>query len=166
MRSSQVRRPWGIVVAAALLVTVAGCAGEPAPAVTVTVTPTAAPSPSPTPTPTPTVAPSPQPVPTEEAALIPNPAVPDLVPNKEPVPLPQGPAVDLGTTPGARGTTTADGAGALLTYTVIEGDAFFDIAQRFNIPVQLLLTMNPSVPGVGENIYIKQIINLDWTATR
>jgi hypothetical protein len=32
--------------------------------------------------------------------------------------------------------------------------------------VQLLLTMNPSVPGLGENIYIKQIINLDWTTTR
>ena len=140
--------------------TVAGCAGEPAPAVTVTITPTATPTPSPTPTPTPT------PLPTEEAALVPNPTVPDLVPNAEPVPLPQGPAVDLGSSPGARGTTTSDGAGALLTYTVIEGDAFFDIAQRFNIPVQLLLTMNPSVPGLGENIYIEQIINLDWTAKR
>ncbi len=88
------------------------------------------------------------------------------MPNAEPVPLPQGPAADQGSTPGARGTTTSDGAGALLTYTVIEADAFFDIAQRFNIPVQLLLTMNPSVPGLGENIYIKQIINLDWTTTR
>ncbi|WP_105035748.1 LysM peptidoglycan-binding domain-containing protein [Cryobacterium aureum] len=150
----------GIIVAALLLVTVAGCAGEPAPAVTVTITPTVTPTPTPSPTPTPT------PVPTEEPALIPNPTVPDLVPNAEPVPLPQGPATDLGSTPGARGTTTADGAGALLTYTVVEGDAFFDIAQRFNIPVQLLLTMNPSVPGLGENIYIKQIINLDWTTTR
>ena len=138
--------------------TVAGCAGEPAPAVTVTITPTVAPTPTPTPTPTP--------APTEAAALIPNPAEPDLVPNAVPVPLPQGPAEDLGSTPGARGTTTADGAGALLTYTVVEGDAFFDVAQRFNIPVQLLLTMNPSVPGLGENIYIEQIINLDWTTTR
>ena len=144
--------------------TVAGCAGEPAPAVTVTITPTV--SPTLTPTPTPTPSPSPSPTVAPEAALIPNPEVPEIVPNAEPVPLPQGPAVDLGSTPGARGTTTADGAGALLTYTVIEGDAFFDIAQRFNIPVQLLLTMNPSVPGIGENIYIKQIINLDWTTTR
>ena len=141
---------------------VAGCAGEPAPAVTVTITPTVPPKPTPSPTPTPT----PTPVPTEEPALIPNPTVPDLVPNAEPVPLPQGPAADQGSTPGARGTTTADGAGALITYTVVEGDAFFDIAQRFNVPVQLMLTMNPSVPGLGENIYIKQIINLDWTTTR
>ncbi|TFD53646.1 LysM peptidoglycan-binding domain-containing protein [Cryobacterium sp. Hh7] len=157
IRTVFVRRPRGIAVAALLLVALVGCAGEPAPAVTVTITPSVAPTPSPTPTPTPT--------PTEEAALIPNPEVPDLVPNAEPVPLPQGPAVDLGSTPGARGTTMSDGAGALLTYTVIEGDAFFDIAQRFNIPVQLLLTMNPSVPGLGENIYIKQKINLDWTTT-
>ncbi|MEC5153131.1 LysM repeat protein [Cryobacterium sp. CAN_C3] len=142
--------------------TVAGCASEPAPTVTVTITPTVTPAPTPSATPTPT----PTPTPTQEAALIPNPAVPDLVPNAEPVPLPQGPAADLGSTPGARGTPTADGAGALLSYTVVAGDAFFDIAQRFNIPVQLLLTMNPSVPGVGENIYIKQIINLDWTTTR
>ncbi|WP_158250991.1 LysM domain-containing protein [Cryobacterium sp. Y82] len=119
-----------------------------------------------TPTPTPSPTPAPTPVAIEEPALIPNPTVPDLVPNAEPVPLPQGPAADQGSTPGARGTTTADGAGALLTYTVVEGDAFFDIAQRFNIPVQLMLTMNPSVPGLGENIYIKQIINLDWTTTR
>lgn len=97
---------------------------------------------------------------------MPNPAVPDLVPNAKPEPLPQGPADDQGSRPGARGTTTSNGSGALLTYTVIEGDAFFDIAQRFNIPVQLMLTMNPSVPGLGENIYIKQIINLDWTAKR
>ena len=143
---------------------VAGCAGEPAPAVTVTITPSVTVPPKPTPSPTPT--PTPTPVPTEEPALIPNPTVPDLVPNAEPVPLPQGPAADQGSTPGARGTTTADGAGALLTYTVVEGDAFFDIAQRFNVPVQLMLTMNPSVPGLGENIYIKQIINLDWTTTR
>lgn len=155
------RRSWGIAVAAALLVTLAGCAGEPAPAVTVTITPTVTPTPTPTPTPSPT----PTPTSTEEAALIPNPEVPDLVPNAEPVPLPQGPAVDLGSTPGARGTTVSGESGALLTYSVIEGDAFFDIAQRFNIPVQLLLTMNPSVPGLGENIYIKQKINLDWTTT-
>ncbi|WP_194085994.1 LysM peptidoglycan-binding domain-containing protein [Cryobacterium suzukii] len=119
-----------------------------------------------TPAPTPSPTPTPTPVPTEEPALIPNPTVPDLVPNAEPVPLPQGPAADQGSTPGARGTTTADGAGALLTYIVVEGDAFFDVAQRFNIPVQLMLTMNPSVPGLGENIYIEQIINLDWTTTR
>ena len=78
----------------------------------------------------------------------------------------QGPAQDLGSTPGARGTTTASGGGALLTYTVAEGDSFFDIAQRFNVPVQMMLKMNPSVRGLGESIYIKQIINLDWKAQR
>lgn len=96
---------------------------------------------------------------------MPNPQVPTLTPNAQPKPLPQGPAEDLGPTPGARGTTTASG-GALLTYTVVEGDSFFDIAQRFNVPVQMMLTMNPSVPGLGENIYINQIINLDWKAQR
>lgn len=82
-----------------------------------------------------------------------------------PEPLPEGPAVDRGAIPGARGAATADRAGALLTYTVIEGDSFFDIAQRFNIPVQRMLRMNPSVPGLGETIYIDQTINLDWTTT-
>lgn len=155
----------GITVAAtALLMALSGCAGTPTPAVTVTFTPTATPTPTPTATPTPTPTATAEPVP--EAELVPNPEVPDLVPNAEPVPLPQGPAVDLGSTPGARGSAVANAAGALLTYTVVEGDAFFDIAQRFNIPVQLLLTMNPSVPGLGERIYLQQIINLDWTTTR
>jgi len=131
------------------------------------VTVTFTPSPAATPTPSPTPSPSPEPTATEEpAALIPNPEVPNLVPNAEPVPLPQGPAVDLGVTPGARGPAVANAAGALVTYTVVEADSFFDIAQRFNIPVQLLLTMNPSVPGLGERIYLQQIINLDWTTTR
>jgi len=145
-----------------LVVVLAGCAGTPTPAVTVTFTPTPTPTPTATATPTPT----PEPVATEEPALTPNPEVPELVPNAEPVPLPQGPAVDLGSTPGARGPAVANSAGALVTYTVVEGDAFFDIAQRFNVPVQLMLTMNPSVPGLGERIYLKQIINLDWTTTR
>jgi LysM repeat protein len=48
---------------------------------------------------------------------------------------------------------------------VIEGDTFFDIAQRFNVPVQQLLKMNPKVAGLGEAIYLKQNINLDWTIT-
>ncbi|WEO76240.1 LysM domain-containing protein [Cryobacterium sp. SO2] len=52
-----------------------------------------------------------------------------------------------------------------ISYKVIENDSFFDIAQRFNIPMQQLLKMNPKVSGVGENIYIRQVINLDWTKT-
>ncbi|MDH6237639.1 LysM domain-containing protein [Cryobacterium sp. CG_9.6] len=148
----------------ALTLGLAGCAGTPVPAVTVTYTPTPAATPSPSPTPTPTPTATPEPV--AEAPLIPNPEVPNVIPNAEPIPLPQGPAVDLGSTPGARGPAVANSAGALVTYTVVEGDAFFDIAQRFNIPVQLMLTMNPSVPGLGERIYLQQIINLDWTTTR
>lgn len=128
--------------------------------VTATVTPSATPAPAPTPTPTPT------PPPVAEAPLVPNPEVPTLTPNAEPEPLVQGPAEDLGSTPGARGSTTASAKGALLTYTVVEGDSFFDIAQRFNVPVQMMLKMNPSVPGLGERIYLKQIINLDWKAQR
>lgn len=143
-----------------------GCAGEPAPVVTVTITPTPPPSPSatPTPTPTPTVEPEPEVTAEPEAELIPNPQIPTIVPNAEPEPLPQGPAMDLGSTAGARGVPVANDAGALIRYQVVEGDSFFDIAQRFNVPVQLMLTMNPSVPGLGESIYIDQPINLDWTA--
>lgn len=147
------------------LLLLAGCAGEPAPVVTVTYTPTAAPTPSatPSPTPTPTVEPEPVAEAVPEPELIPNPQVPTIVPNAQPEPLPQGPAMDLGATAGARGSAVANGAGALITYRVVEGDSFFDIAQRFNVPVQLMLTMNPSVPGLGESIYINQTINLDWT---
>ena len=147
----------GVAAATVLLLGLTGCTGAPAPAVTATVT--ISPTPSATSTPTPT------PASTEEAALIPNPVVPTTTPNAVPEPLPEGPAVDLGASPGARGAATADGAGALLTYTVVEGDSFFDIAQRFNIPVQRMLWMNPSVPGLGERIYINQTINLDWTTT-
>ncbi len=138
-----------------LLLILAGCAGAPAPVVTATVTMIPSASPSATPTPTPVA----------EAPLIPNPPA-GVTPNAPAVPvepLPAGPAVDLGAFPGAQGPVTADGNGNLLTYTVVEGDAFFDIAQRFDVPVQQFLHMNPSVPGLGEDIYIKDIINLDWT---
>lgn len=73
-----------------------------------------------------------------------------------------GPAFDLGAAPGAEGNATSDGEGNLLRYTVVSGDTFFDIAQRFDVPVQQFLHMNPSVPGLGEDIYINQVINLDW----
>jgi hypothetical protein len=97
---------------------------------------------------------------------VPNPPVGQVVPNA-PAPLVEpGPAADLGATSGARGRTTSDGSGNLLAYTVVEGDTFFDIAQRFDVPVQQFLHMNPSVPGLGEDIYINQVINLDWTTKR
>jgi hypothetical protein len=142
----------------------AGCAGTPAPVVTATVT--VEPTPKPTPTPTPTSTPTPSPTPAEEPPLVPNPPVGQVVPNA-PAPLVEpGPATDLGATSGARGRTTSDSSGNVLTYTVVEGDTFFDIAQRFDVPVQQFLHMNPSVPGLGEDIYINQVINLDWTTKR
>lgn len=136
-----------------------GCAGATAPVVTATVTVTPTPSPTPTPTPTPT------PMPEPEAEVVPNPTI---TPNADAVPvgpLPEGPATDLGATTGATGTPATDGAGGPVSYTVLEGDDFFAIAQRFDVPVQQLLRMNPSVSGLGEDIYIRDVINLDWTTT-
>jgi hypothetical protein len=92
---------------------------------------------------------------------------PSLVPNAEvpAEPIPEGPAVDLGAIPGAEAAPVKDDAGNLISYTVIEGDSFFDIAQRFDLPMQQLLRMNPKVSGLGEDIYLRQVINLDWTKT-
>ncbi|MFZ4893345.1 LysM peptidoglycan-binding domain-containing protein [Plantibacter sp. Mn2098] len=142
----------------AMLVTVclSACVQEPpAPAVTIVVTETA--TPTPTPTPPPAAAPAPPP---EPAPLVPNaPAAP-----KEPIP--EGPADDTGAIPGATGAPTRDADGNLSTYTVVSGDAFFEIAQRFDLPQQQLLRMNPSIPGLGLEIYIGDVINLDWTKTK
>nr|AGU10307.1 LysM domain [uncultured organism] len=139
------------------LLLLTACAAEPAPAVTITApapTVVVTVTPTPTPTPTPVVAP-PAPAPTIDP--VPNASAPEVV---------EGPAVDLGSAPASRGSTTADADGNLLTYTVVSGDAFFDIAQRFDVPQQQLLRMNPSIPDFGETLYIGQVINLDWTTTR
>ncbi|TFD88012.1 LysM peptidoglycan-binding domain-containing protein [Cryobacterium lactosi] len=122
---------------------------------TIVITPTPTPTPTATPTPAPTQepvaeAPAPEPVP--------NPDVPAE-------PIPEGPAVDNGAIPGAQAAPEYNGAGEPISYTVIEGDSFFDIAQRFDLPMQQLLRMNPKVSGLGENIYLRQVINLDWTTT-
>jgi LysM repeat protein len=169
--SHHVIRPAGATLAAlaagSLALGLAGCAAAPAPVVvTATVVVTQTPTPTPTPPPTPT------PTPAADVPLIPNPplgAAPSATPNAAatPVaPIPEGPATDLGATAGAEGSAVSNGAGALLTYTVVEGDDFFAIAQRFDVPVQQLLRMNPSVPGLGEDIYINDVINLDWTTKR
>jgi len=86
-------------------------------------------------------------------------------PNPEAEPVVEGPATDLGAGPGAQAAPGYDGAGNPISYTVIEGDTFFDIAQRFDLPMQQLLRMNPKVTGLGEDIYLRQVINLDWTKT-
>ncbi|RZU66061.1 LysM domain-containing protein [Microterricola gilva] len=146
----------GVALASALAFT--GCSGAPAapPAtVFVTVEPTAEPTPTPTPEP-----------PAAEPPAAEAPIVVEIEPNAPAAPVEPGPANDLGLVSGAMGPVTTAGDGALLTYTVVSGDAFFDIAQRFDLPQQQLLKMNPSIPSLGTEIYIGQIVNLDWTTTR
>jgi LysM repeat protein len=124
------------------LLALSGCVSEPAPPpVTVVVTQQPDPSPSVAPLPTSTA----------RDALPPEPA--PIVPNAPAEPAEPGPVV-------------SDADGNPLTYTVVAGDVFFDIAQRFDLPQQQLLRMNPSIPGLGLDIYIGDIVNLDWTTTR
>lgn len=133
-----------------------GCVAAPIPApppVTVTATVTATPTPTPTPTPEAAPPPAPEPVP------------PAPVPNAPAPVVEWGPAYDTGSRPGATGTPVLDGAGVPASYTVVEGDSFFDIAQRFELPQQQLLRMNPQIHDFGETVYIGDVINLDWTKT-
>ncbi|MBF4461038.1 MULTISPECIES: LysM peptidoglycan-binding domain-containing protein [unclassified Rathayibacter] len=144
--------------AALLLASSLSACAAPAPAPTVTVTVFASAPATPTPDPTVTAA-LPQatatvfaPVPEATVTFTPN-ATPDI---------PQTAfASDSGAVPGANGTPTLNGAGDIVSYTVVQGDTFFDIAQRFGIPVQQLLRMNPTVAGAGEAVYINAVINLD-----
>lgn len=145
----------GALVALVVGAGLAACtAPSPTPTVTVTVFATATPSPDPTVT-----AALPQstatvfvPVPEATVTITPN-AVPDIPETAF--------AVDNGAAPGANGEPTRNGAGDIVSYTVVQSDTFFDIAQRFGIPVQQLLRMNPTVAGAGEAVYIGSVINLD-----
>ena len=76
-----------------------------------------------------------------------------------------GPAYDTGSRPGATATPVLDANGVPASYTVVAGDSFFDIAQRFELPQQQLLRMNPQIHDFGETVYIGDVINLDWTKT-
>ena len=150
------RRRYGAVAAsagfAALLLS--GCVTAPVPTpppVTVTATVTAAPTPTPEP---PSAAPVPEPVP-----------APEPVPNAPAPAVEWGPAYDTGPLTGATGTPVLDGSGVPASYTVVAGDSFFDIAQRFELPQQQLLRMNPQIHDFGETVYIGDVINLDWTKT-
>lgn len=142
------------IMAALAATSLSGCAPDPAPAPTVTVVVTVTPTPEPTPTivlPQPTVTVyAPGPVPTVT-----------ITPNDEPVIPEISFATDLGSRAGATGTPVLDGDGDPVSYTVVQGDVFFDIAQRFDIPVQQLLRMNPQVTGVGNAVYIGMTIDLD-----
>lgn len=143
----------GVLVVAGL----SGCVGEPpAPPVTVVVTQQPDPSPSVAPVPTSTARDA---LPPEPVPIVPN------APAEPAEPIPDGPAYDLGTRDGALGPVVSDADGNPLSYTVVQGDVFFDIAQRFDLPQQQLLRMNPSIPGLGLDIYIGDTINLDWTTT-
>jgi LysM repeat protein len=144
------------VAGVAILASVAlsGCVAQPVPtpaAVTVTATVTATPEPPPVTTPPPE--PEPEPV------------APEPVPNAPAPVVEWGPAYDTGPRPGATGTPVLDADGVPASYTVVEGDSFFDIAQRFELPQQQLLRMNPQVHDFGETVYIGDVINLDWTKT-
>lgn len=149
-------RPMRMAAASAGLMALllSGCTAAPVPTpppVTVTATVTA--TPTPTPTPTPQAAPAPDAVP------------PAPVPNAPAPVIEWGPASDTGSRPGATGTPVLDEAGVPFSYTVVDGDSFFDIAQRFELPQQQLLRMNPQIHDFGETVYIGDVINLDWTKT-
>lgn len=144
----------GLLALVGTLTLLAGCAPpavvEAAP-VTVTATVTA----------TATVTVTPAPPPPDPAA----PPAPDPVPNA-PAPVYEwGPAIDDGPRPGATGTPELDAAGEPERYTIVAGDSFFDVAQRFNLPQQQLLRMNPQIYDFGETVYIGQVLNLDWQKT-
>ncbi|KQX07520.1 MULTISPECIES: LysM peptidoglycan-binding domain-containing protein [unclassified Leifsonia] len=143
---------FALTVAAALV----ACSTPEPPAPPVTVVVTVTPKATPTPTPTPAADP-PAPQPSFEVVVpVPNAPAPEVV---------EGPASDLGARDGATAAPETDGNGALVSYTVVAGDSFFDIAQRFDLPQQQLLRMNPNIPDFGEDIYIGTVINLDWTKT-
>jgi hypothetical protein len=141
----------GLLTTCGVLTLLAGCAPpervEAAPVtVTATVTTTA----------TVTVTPEP---PTAEPDA---PPAPDPVPNA-PAPVYEwGPAVDTGPIPGATGTPELDGSGEPERYVIVAGDSFFDVAQRFLLPQQQLLRMNPQINDFGETVYIGDVLNLDW----
>ena len=136
------------------VVVLGGCTAAPVPTpppVTVFATVTATPTPTPEP---PAAAPVPEPAP-----------APDPVPNAPAPVVEWGPAYDTGSRPGAMATPVLDGAGVPASYTVVADDSFFDIAQRFELPQQQLLRMNPQIHDFGETVYIGDVINLDWTKT-
>jgi hypothetical protein len=140
-----------VALATSGVLALSACAPAPAPPpVTIVATVTA--TPTPTPTPAPVAEPAPAPA-------------PDPVPNAPAPVYEPGPAVDLGARDGANGTPSLDGGGMPISYVVVSGDSFFDIAQRFDLPQQQLLRMNPQVHDFGENVYIGDVINLDWTKT-
>lgn len=154
-RRGRLPRAGTLALGGALALSLAGCSAPPAPpAETIYVTVTA--TPTPTPTPPPEAAPAPEPEAPPAAEPVPNAPAPEIE---------WGPAYDSGSITGATGTPETAGDGSLVRYVVVSGDSFFDIAQRFDLPQQQLLRMNPQIHDFGETVYIGQVINLDWTQT-
>lgn len=72
--------------------------------------------------------------------------------------------VDHGARPYANGTVTATTpSGAPRRYAVAQGDTTTNVADRFGIPVEWLLWLNPDLPGDGGNQYLlaSTTLNLD-----
>lgn len=72
--------------------------------------------------------------------------------------------VDSGARPNAMGTVTATTAsGAPRRYEVAEGDTTSNVADRFGIPVEWLLWLNPDLPGDSGDRYLlaSTALNLD-----
>jgi hypothetical protein len=130
----------GLLTLCGVLTLAAGCA--PIEPVAPTVTVTAMPAP---PAADPAAPPPPEPSPNAPAPV-----------------YEWGPAFDDGPRPGASGTPELDETGEPERYVIVAGDSFFDVAQRFNLPQQQLLRMNPQIHDFGETVYIGQVINLDW----
>jgi hypothetical protein len=72
--------------------------------------------------------------------------------------------VDGGARPSAAGSVTETTAsGAPKSYEVAQGDTTTAVADRFGIPVEWLLWLNPDLPGDGGNqfLYASTKLNLD-----
>jgi LysM domain-containing protein len=141
----------GLLTVCGVLTLVAGCTPAQPVAAPVTVTATVIA------TATVTVTPAPPPAADPGA-----PAPPAASPNA-PAPVYEwGPAFDDGPRHGASGAPELDESGEPERYVIVAGDSFFDVAQRFNLPQQQLLRMNPQIHDFGETVYVGQVLNLDW----
>lgn len=72
--------------------------------------------------------------------------------------------LDGGARPNAAGSVTATTAsGAPRSYEVAQGDTTTAVADRFGIPVEWLLWLNPDLPGAGGDqfLYASTAVNLD-----
>ncbi|QTX05949.1 LysM peptidoglycan-binding domain-containing protein [Agromyces archimandritae] len=146
-----------LATGAAALVLAACTAPEAPPAVTETVVVTE--------TAFVTVTAEPPPAPEPDPAEAADPEAPAPSPNDAAPVYEWGAAYDNGPRPGANGAPEVDETGEPERYSVVSGDSFFDIAQRFDLPQQQLLRMNPQIYDYGDTVYIGQLLNLDWQKT-